>query len=101
MDDQDNKNPAGLYAGTMEWALWCITWSYQGGEKKEKEKEKVEQAIHCYTEQDMIYEDFKYLFVEDSGELCKKSSQYLGKWLETVELVDKMWGKEMAYTEHG
>ena len=61
----------------------------------------MEQVIQCYIEQDMIHEDFKYLFVEELGDLCKRSSHYLGKWLATVELADKIRGKGMAYAEPG
>ena len=33
--------------------------------------------------------DFKYLFEEDIGKLCSRSTQYLDKWLVTYRLM--MW----------
>ena len=84
--------------------LWNDRYDALHGATKEENKKKkklkmVEQVVQCYKERDTVHGYFKYLFAKDAGEMCKKSPQYLGKWLATVELADKRPGKRMAYTE--
>ena len=72
------------------------TWSFRCRVKTEKKQGLVQRVRQCYDVRAMTSDEFQYLYEEDREELCERSSQYLIKWLETVELVEKRRGQGMG-----
>ena len=46
----------------------------------------------CYDQVDTIHEQFQHLFRDSYEEMNTKSVQYLDKWVETVDLMEKNKG---------
>ena len=72
------------------WTERCnILHGENVAEVKQKKKEKmVERVSLRYEAMETVTPAAQYLFKNDVAEMCKKSTQYLGKWLETLELTE-------------
>ena len=69
-------------------------------EVKMKKKEKLSKRVkQCYDDEDTVDPQFQHLYSETYKEMCKRTGQYLGKWLETVNLVGTHMGSSLKGTD--
>ena len=64
---------------------------------KKKKLKLADQITHCYSQQDTICHDFLYLCDYNLGDLCSRSTQYMIKWLETMNLTGRNRGQGRVY----
>ncbi len=55
----------------------------------------------CYERQEEVPEEANYLFKETYGELCRRSLQYLKKWVTSYRLVIKKGDDETKHKKRG
>ena len=69
-------------------------------EVKMKKKDKLLKRVkQCYDDADMVDPQFQHLYSETYEERRKRTRQYLGKWLETVNLVGTHRGSSLRGTD--
>jgi hypothetical protein len=57
---------------------------------KIKKKNRILQQVQLHYDQaHLTPSNYQYLFIESFEEMCSKSLQYLGKWVETIESIRK------------
>ena len=68
--------------------LWNIRCDLlHGADEREIKKKLFIRLQRCHEEVDSVSEQFHHLFGDTVEDMETKSGQYLGKWLETVELA--------------
>ena len=72
------------------WTERCnILHGADVAEVKHRKKENMVERVRLHYEaMETVTPAAQYLFKNDVAEMCKKSTQYLGKWLETLELIE-------------
>ena len=72
------------------WTERCnILHEVDVAEFKQQKKEKMVERVRLrYEAMETVTPAAQYLFKNDVAEMCKNSTQYLGKWLETLELTE-------------